>query len=103
MAEVKEPHHEGEFSIERLIIATSVVQTNPMRFKRQLGGDVPERPLWKNVSGVGLLCARPPLHRITFWLSQNHGSRFQPDQGKAHSWKIEIQGSLGKGKVLGFQ
>src|SRR6516225_10244227 len=30
----------------------------------------------------------------------NHGSRFQPDQGKAHSWKIEIQGFPGNGKVL---
>src|SRR5271165_7174405 len=43
--EVKEPHHEGEFSIERLIIVTSLIQTNPMRFKRQLSRDLPERPL----------------------------------------------------------
>ena len=34
--------------------------------------------------------------------SGNTGSRFEPDQGKAHSWKIQIEALPGKGKVLGF-
>ena len=45
VAEVKEPNHEGEFSIERLILATGLVQANPMRFRRQLSRDLPECPL----------------------------------------------------------
>ena len=28
--------------------------------------------------------------------SGNTGSRFEPDQGKAHSWKIEIKGFPGR-------